>query len=216
MGPQWPCGHGLCPLPASLAAQRPISFSAQEHLCSFFQQGPQGWSVCPAGLVGVPYPWCVGMGTMTATPLQPCGWNAREGHLKMMTLPQKWADKKGLKKERDSSPPMQFYFLALKQKLSAHPSLLGPLHPLTTSAHLLLPIPVPRPKASCPPCLPGSCPVGVWGLISSGSSPLAPPASAWAAFCSLWCSSGARLLSTALPGRVDPVLALPLHFHRQP
>lgn len=80
-GPQWPaamnCAHCLPLLPP----KGPFHSPAQEHLCSFCQQGPQDWSVCPAGLVGVPCPWWVGMGTMTATPLQPCDWNAGGGPL---------------------------------------------------------------------------------------------------------------------------------------
>ena len=49
--------------------------------------GPSGLECVSSWPVGAPCPWGVGMGTMTATPLQPCGWNAGEGHLKMMTLP---------------------------------------------------------------------------------------------------------------------------------
>ena len=140
-----------------LATQRPISFSAQERLCSFCQQGPQGWSVCPAGLVGVPCPWWVGMGTMTATPLQPCGWNAGEGHLKMMALPQKWTDEKG---ER-LKPSHAVLFFSSETK--AIRTSISPGSPSSSDHLCLLALVYTSLQAQSflPPCLPRSCLVGI-------------------------------------------------------
>ena len=141
-------GLGACrPPPASSVPRGPISFSPREHLCSFCQQGPRGWWGCPAGLVGVPHPWRVDPGTVTAAPLPPHGWNAGEGHRKAVTLSQKWADKKG-DRLKPSHPAL--VFSSVRQKPSSHWSLLGPLPPLTTSARLLLPTLVPRPQRLLP------------------------------------------------------------------
>lgn len=102
---------------------------------------------CPAGLVGVPQPRRLGTGTVTAAPLPPHGWNAGKGHRKAVALSQKRADIKG-DRLKPSHPAL--FFSSVRQKPPSPWSLLGPLHPLTTSGHLLLPMLVPRPKALLP------------------------------------------------------------------
>lgn len=190
-GPRWPRGWGpAARLLPPLFPEGPFHSLRESISVASANRALGAGEGCPAGLVGVPQPRRVGTGTVTAAPLPPRGWNAGKGHRKAVALSQKRADIKG-DRLKPSHPAL--FFSSVRQKPPSPWSLQGPLHALTTSGHLLLPMLVPRPKGLLPsPFM--QIPPGTEGCISSGSQFSPTSCSLCVSPCPTWSDKVPRVL----------------------